>query len=89
MGKLPFEVVCTHLPRLTLDLANLPSFVDVSSVVEAMVDQISKLHQEVKDDLEAASNAYKPAADSKKKLGSKCFQPVEQLLFFSSFVVSS
>lgn len=71
MGKLPFEVVYTHLPRLTLDLANFPSFVDVSSVVEAVVDQILKLHQEVKDHLEAANNAYKPAADSKKKLGSR------------------
>lgn len=62
-GKSPVEVVYTHLPRLTFDLANLPSIIDVSSKADTVVERIRKLHQEVKDHLEAANNAYKTATD--------------------------
>lgn len=45
-GKSPFEVVYTSLPRVTFDLAHLPSVVvvDVGMEVEAMADHISKLY---------------------------------------------
>ena len=37
--KSPFEVVYTSLPRVTFDLANLPSAVDVNTEDEAMADR--------------------------------------------------
>ncbi|KAA0032068.1 DNA/RNA polymerases superfamily protein [Cucumis melo var. makuwa] len=64
--KSPFEIVYTSLPQVTLDLANLPSVVDVSMEAEAIVESISKLHQEVKSHLELANDSYKTAANSHK-----------------------
>ena len=66
-GKSPFEVVYTSLPRVTFDLANLPSVVDVSMEAEAMAERISKLHQEVKSHLELANDSYKTAANYHKR----------------------
>lgn len=62
--KSSFEVVYTQIPRLTVDLANLPSFVDISLEAEAMADRTCKLHQEIKDHLEQANSSYKTTADS-------------------------
>lgn len=38
--KCPFERVNTKMPRLTIDLINLPTSVDLSSDAENMVDRI-------------------------------------------------
>ncbi|KAA0058890.1 transposon Ty3-I Gag-Pol polyprotein isoform X1 [Cucumis melo var. makuwa] len=65
-GKSPFEIVYTSLPRVTFDLANIPSVVDVSKEAEAMADRISKLHQEVKSHIELANDSYKTATNSNK-----------------------
>lgn len=66
-GKWPFEIVYTHTPRLTLDLANLPIFVDLSAEANIMADQIKNIHEEVQAHLEAANNSYKQQADNHKK----------------------
>ncbi|KAA0039021.1 UDP-glucose:glycoprotein glucosyltransferase isoform X1 [Cucumis melo var. makuwa] len=39
-GRCPFEIVYTRSPRLTFDLANLPSIVDISNEAENMIDRI-------------------------------------------------
>ena len=65
--KSPFEVVYTSLPQVTFDLANLAYVVDVIMEAEAMVERISKLHQEVKSHLELANDSYKTAANSHKR----------------------
>ena len=65
--KSPFEVVYTSLPQVTFDLANLPSVVDVSMKVEAMVERTSKLHQEIKSHLELAIDSYKTIVNSHKR----------------------
>lgn len=49
MGKPPFEIVFTSLPRLTMDLANLPSSLDFSGEDEEMAEWIGELHKEVHD----------------------------------------
>ena len=44
--KCPFEVVYTKQPRLTFDLASLPTVVDTSSEVEKMREKIQNLHDD-------------------------------------------
>ncbi|KAA0051932.1 Transposon Ty3-G Gag-Pol polyprotein [Cucumis melo var. makuwa] len=45
-GRCPFEIVYARSPRLTFDLSNLPSNVDISNEVENMIDRIQNLHKE-------------------------------------------
>lgn len=47
-AKCPFEIVYTHVPRLTMDCANLPISVDVSVKVNGMADRVKSLHEEVR-----------------------------------------
>lgn len=65
--KSPFEMVYTHLPRLTFDLANLPSVIDISLEAETMVDRITQLNQKVKDHLELANSNYKTIVDAHRR----------------------
>ena len=51
-GKSPFEIVYNKLPRLTDDLANITSNVDLSMKAENMVERIAKLHKNVVYQLE-------------------------------------
>lgn len=64
-GKSPFEIVYTKLPRLTVDLADIPSSVDFSLEAEQMAERITKLHQEVHKHIEEANAKYKAKADRK------------------------
>ena len=43
--KSPFEIVYSELPRLTIDLANLPSFVDLSLEAKTMAERVAELHR--------------------------------------------
>ncbi|KAA0057975.1 DNA/RNA polymerases superfamily protein [Cucumis melo var. makuwa] len=45
--KLPFEIVYTKLPRLTVDLTNIPSNVVLSYETENMAKRIAKFHQDI------------------------------------------
>lgn len=54
-GKSPFEIVYTQVPRLTLDLANLPVPIDLSAEGTLMADGIQKTHEEVHQRLEASN----------------------------------
>ena len=45
IGKSPFEVVCTHLPCLTTDLANIPSSIDLSAEAESMATVFKSCEQ--------------------------------------------
>ncbi|XP_022156302.1 ABC transporter C family member 1-like [Momordica charantia] len=47
--KSPFEVVYTKIPRLTIDLTNLPSSVDLSLEAEEMANRIAELHKEAEE----------------------------------------
>ena len=78
-GKCPFEVVYTKLPRLTFDLTNLPSIVDLSKEAEYMVDRIQQLHQVI-DHLEKANASDKTKADEHKIFQS--FQPGDLVMVF-------
>lgn len=62
-GKCPFEIVYTKLPSLTVDLAKLPSTIDLNSEAEEMADKIVRIHQEVQQNIEQANSSYKKAAD--------------------------
>lgn len=66
-GRCPFEIVCTRTPRLTFDLANLPSFLDISDEAENMVERIQSLHQEVHDHLKKTTLLYKEAKDKSRR----------------------
>lgn len=65
-GKSPFEIVSTKLPRLTVDLANIPSSVDFSMEAAQMAKRIKQLHQEVQDHIKKANSNYKRKADTKR-----------------------
>lgn len=43
-AKCPFEIVYTKAPRLTFDLTNLPTVVELQDEAENMVELIQKLH---------------------------------------------
>lgn len=58
-GKSPFEIVYTRLPRLTMDLSNYPSSVNLSSKATTMVEF---------GHLEEANCRYKEAVDTKRRL---------------------
>lgn len=79
-GKSPFEIVYTKLPPITIDLTNIPTNVDVSVEDEQMADRIVKLHQEVKDHIEAANKKYK--ATSNTKMRPKEFKEGDQVMIF-------
>ncbi|KAA0031955.1 hypothetical protein E6C27_scaffold134G00370 [Cucumis melo var. makuwa] len=49
IGKCTFEIVYTKQPRLTFDLASLPTTVDINQEVESMIENIEQLHKEVHD----------------------------------------
>lgn len=66
-GKSPFEVVYTKLPRLIVDLANLPTHFSLDQEAEAMAERVSTLHQEVQKHLEEANSKYKKAADKHQR----------------------
>ena len=51
-GKSPFEIVYTKLPRLTIDLTNIPHNVDLSFEAENMAKRIAKLHKDVTTQME-------------------------------------
>lgn len=51
-GKSPFEVVYTKLPHLTVDLAKLPSTLDLNQEAEENEKRVERLHKEVHDHLE-------------------------------------
>lgn len=67
IGKCLFEIVYTHVPKLTLDLANLPVSVDLSAKANIMADQIKNIHEEVRVHLESANNSYKHQANKHKR----------------------
>ena len=62
-GKSPFEIVYTELPRLTVDLANLPSSVDLSLEAETMAERVAELNKEVTKHLEKMTTKYTEDAD--------------------------
>lgn len=47
IGKCLFNVVYTKAPRLTFDIANLPTGVDIHNEAEEMANRVQKLHKEV------------------------------------------
>ncbi|KAA0054527.1 DNA/RNA polymerases superfamily protein [Cucumis melo var. makuwa] len=49
--KCPFDVVYNKAPRLTFDIANLPTSVDIQNEAEEIADHVQKLHKEVYDHL--------------------------------------
>ena len=57
----------TKRPRLTFDLASLPVTVENYKEVEAMAEDIGKLHKEVHDHLIQSTDSYKKAADKKRR----------------------
>lgn len=66
-GKCPFEIVYTRVSRLTFDLANFPSFVDVSNEVENMVERIEELHHQVHEHLAKTAQSYEEAKDKSRR----------------------
>ncbi|TYK26823.1 serine/threonine-protein kinase TIO-like [Cucumis melo var. makuwa] len=66
-GKCPFEVVYHKQPRLTFDLASLPTTMDTNTEVEKMIEKIENLHKEVHDHLMETTESYKRIADKKRR----------------------
>ncbi|KAL5566744.1 hypothetical protein UlMin_029908 [Ulmus minor] len=54
-------------PRLTLDLVNLPQVPGFSQEAELLADQVTKIHNEVTQNLEKANANYKSFADTKRR----------------------
>lgn len=63
IGKSSFKIVYTKLPRLTVDLTNIPSNVDLSSEAENMVERIAKLHKDMTNRIEKMNEEIKKQAD--------------------------
>ena len=57
----------TKLPRLTVDLTNIPSNVDFSSEVENMAERITKLHKVITAQIEKMNQAYKSQDDKHRR----------------------
>lgn len=66
-GKCSFKIFYTHVPRLNLDLANLPVSVDLSVEATIMADRIKNIHEEVRAHLETTNKSYKKQADTHKR----------------------
>lgn len=79
--KSPFDVVYTHSPRHTLNLVELPSIPGVSQAAEELAEKIHKVHVEVTQNLEAANQRYKVAADQHGRL--KVFHEGDPVMVFS------
>lgn len=63
--KSPFEIVYTCLARLTMDLSNVPTSIDLNRKTSILANGIQQLHNEVTQHLEEANQKYKTIADSK------------------------
>lgn len=72
IGKAPFEVVYTWLPKYTLDLVLLPKLLGLSNAIENMVKRIKQVHSDVRLNLEKANSKYMQAAN--KHMCAKIFQ---------------
>ena len=66
-GNSPFEVVYTKLPKLTIDITNIPFNVDLSSEVENMAERTAKLHKDVTNQIEKMNEEYKKQADKHRR----------------------
>ena len=66
-NRCPFEVVYTKQPRLTFDLATLPTVVDINDEAEKMIENIERLHKEVNDHLMQITESYKKTSDKKRR----------------------
>ena len=67
IGKTPFEVVYLSPPRLTLDLVSLPHVPGFSHEAKLLAEQVTKIHNEVTQNLERANTTYKSYADAKRR----------------------
>lgn len=67
VGKSPFEIVYTKLPRSTVEFANIPSSTDPSIEVESMAERVAELHKEVIEHLEKMNVKYKTEVDQHRR----------------------
>ena len=67
-GKSPFENVYTKLPRLTVDLTNIPFNVDLSFEAKNMAKRIAKLHKDVTVQIEKMNQVYKSQPNKHQRL---------------------
>ena len=65
--KCPFEIVYTKASRLTFDLTNLPTGVELQDQAEYMTKRIQKLHKEVLDHLIKNTASYKEEKDKMRR----------------------
>lgn len=54
-----FEIVYNQVPCLTLDIAHLHVSIDLSAKETLIADRIKKIHEEVRQNLEASTTSYK------------------------------
>ena len=66
MGKSPFSIVYSCLPKHELDLVPLPKLCGVSIAPENMASRIQAIQDEVHKQLEESSSKSKKAADKKR-----------------------
>ena len=66
-GKCPFDVVYTKALKLTFDIANLRTGVDIQNEVEEMANRVQKLHKEVYDHFIKNTTSYKEDKDKKRR----------------------
>ena len=66
-NRCPFDVVYTKQPRLTFDLATLPTVVDINDEAEKMIENIERVHKEVYDHLMQTIESYKKTTNKKRR----------------------
>jgi len=62
-GRAPFQIVYGRLPKLVVDLADIPEGERVSADAKAMLEMLNKTHEEVKKHIEHSNAIYKSVVD--------------------------
>jgi len=67
-GKIPFQIVYCCPPRHALDLVPLPKLPGLSIAADNMVERITTIQDQVRQNLETSNAKYKAAADKKRRV---------------------
>jgi len=68
IGKTPFQIVYCRPPHHALDLVPLPKLPGLSIAADNMVERITAIQDQVRQNLETSNAKYKEAADKKRRV---------------------
>jgi hypothetical protein len=80
LGKSPFAVVYTSVPRHVVDLVKLPKGRGVSDAAVKMAEEVQTVQEEIKTKLEKTNAKYKAAADKHRRV--KVFKEGDSVMVF-------